>query len=144
MYQHIYILFFRFAAGCQPKLFLLNCFVCHLCSPRCQHICVPPRFLWRFLRKWRRAQRERHSLSLAPAGKNAAANARVLITTRGTRPDPHRRKEKKSVSGRVSLGWKALLKSNQSVSCESGEEPGKITHVIISTGSSFSVFVPLC
>lgn len=100
-------------------------FTCYLFSPRCLPICAPPQFLWRFLRKWRRAQRELPWLCLAPAEKNAVANAFVLITTRGTRPDHRRRKETKSGSGRVRLGRKALQKIHQAVNCKSGQKPWK-------------------
>ena len=50
-------------------------------SPRSQPICAPPQFLLRSLRRSKKPLRDPPSPDLAPAGRNVAANACVLILT---------------------------------------------------------------
>lgn len=93
-------------------------------SPRSQPTCAPPQFLLRCLRRSRRPLRDLQSLGLAPAGKNAVANACVLILTWEKRSAPHQTRERGRKSGREKVirpGRRVLPKRSQSHRCKSGQ-----------------------
>lgn len=93
-------------------------------SPRSQPTCAPPQFLLRCLRRSRRPLRDLQSLGLVPAGKNAVANACVLILTWEKRSAPHQTRERGRKSGREKVirpGRRVLPKRSQSHRCKSGQ-----------------------
>lgn len=110
------LLFFATALVMCSLLFFIISYYSLLCSPRSQPICAPPQFLTRHLRWSRRPLRDCQWPGRARAGKNAVANACVLILNWEKRTVPRLMREKV-----ISLCRRVLQKSIQSLCCQSGQ-----------------------